>query len=73
MLPIRKNPAVTIAAPQVFDYVVQAIDAETIQGQMADRVVNATKSLLEMTGLNVQQIATQMPAARLPVIQRYFL
>ena len=60
------------AAPQIFDYVVQAVDAETIQGQVADRVVAATKNLLSMTGLDLTQLATAMPAERLPTLRRYF-
>lgn len=68
----RKNPAVLAAAPQIFDYVVQAVDAETIQGQVADRVVAATKNLISMTGLSIQQLATAMPAERLPTIRRHF-
>jgi hypothetical protein len=61
------------AAPRIFDFVVQAVDAETIQGQTAERVINATKSLLALTGLNVQQLAAQMPAEKLPAIQRYLV
>ncbi|KAF8250201.1 ARM repeat-containing protein [Wilcoxina mikolae CBS 423.85] len=68
----RKNPAVLSAAPQIFDYVVAAVDAETIQGQTAERVINATKSLLVMTGLNIQQLAAQMPPEKLPTIRRHF-
>lgn len=59
-------------APQIFDYVVQAVDAETIQGQTADRVINATKNLLATTGSNIQQLATQMPPERLNTVKRIF-
>jgi PII-like signaling protein len=68
----RKNPAVLTAAPQVFDYIVQAVDAETIQGQTAERVIAAAKNLVAMTGLNISQLATQMPAERLQTIRRHF-
>ena len=57
-------------APQIFDYVVQAIDAETIQGQTADRVINATKNLLAATGSNIQQLAAQVPPERLNAVKR---
>lgn len=57
-------------APQIFDYVVQAIDAETIQGQTADRVINATKVLLTATGSNIQQLAAQVPPERMHAVKR---
>jgi hypothetical protein len=60
------------AAPQIFEYVIAAVDAETIQGQTAERVINATKDLLVMTGLNIQQLAAQMPPEKVPTIRRYF-
>jgi hypothetical protein len=68
----RKNPAVLAAAPQVFDYIVQAVDAETIQGQTAERVIASAKNLIVITGLNISQLAIQMPEGRLQTIRRHF-
>lgn len=68
----RENPAVLGAVPQIFDYVVQAVDAETIQGNIAERVINATKALIARTGANVQQLATRLPAEMAPTVQRHF-
>ncbi|TGZ80208.1 ARM repeat-containing protein [Ascodesmis nigricans] len=66
----QQNPAVTSRVPQIFDAVVQAIDAETIQGQTAERAIATVKNLLRATGANVQQIASQMPPERLNTVKR---
>lgn len=57
---------------QVFDYVLQAVDAETIQGQIAERVVAATRGLIQTTGVTIPQLATQLPPERLPALKRWF-
>ncbi len=46
-------------AAKVFVYVAQALEAETLTGQTAIRVVAATKLLLEATGTNGDQLLQQ--------------
>ncbi len=56
----------------MFDYVVQAVDGEILQGQTAERVVMATKNLLNMAGLTVAAVASQMPVEQHAAITRWF-
>lgn len=51
-------------APQVFDSVLQALEAETIQGHTAERVVTATRGLLNLVGISPVQILASMPVER---------
>jgi hypothetical protein len=67
-----KNAAVLGNVPQIFDYVVRALDAETIQGQTAERVVTATKSLLAMAGGSAAQVLASMPVERHNAARRWF-
>ena len=60
------------AAPQIFEHVVSALDAETIQGQTAERVVHSTRNLLALTGLNIQQLARAIPPEKLPILGKHF-
>lgn len=60
------------AAPQLFDYVVSAVDAETIQGQTAERTVAATRSLLAAVGLSVSQVASQLPVEKHTAVKKFF-
>jgi len=69
----QENPAVLNAAPQVFEYVVQAVDAETVQGIVAERVINATKALIQMSGADVRDLATRLPAEMVPTVRRHFV
>jgi hypothetical protein len=59
-------------AARVFDFIVSAVDAETLQGQTAERVIQSAKTLVAHTGLNLQQIVTQMPAEKLATVRKYF-
>lgn len=68
----RKNAAVLGNVPQVFDYVVRALDAETIQGQTAERVVAATKNLLAMAGGSAAQVLASMPVEHHNAARRWF-
>ncbi|KAL7272625.1 importin subunit beta-3 [Rhizina undulata] len=67
-----KNPVVLAHAPQIFDFVLQALDAETIQGQTADRVVLATKTLLTVNGVSPAQILASLPVERHSTARRWF-
>ncbi|KAA8566652.1 hypothetical protein EYC84_009190 [Monilinia fructicola] len=56
----NKNPAVTARPDKVFLFVVQALEAETLQGPTANRVVEAVKNLLAAAGVNPLNILTQL-------------
>ena len=59
---IRRNPAVTAAANQIFIYICQALEAETVQGQVALHVAASAKKLVQFGGLDVNQLlSTQTP------------
>lgn len=68
-----KNLAVMNQAPQVFDSVLQALDAETIQGHTAERVVTATRGLLNVVGISPAQILASMPVERHSAARRWFM
>lgn len=68
----RQNPAVMSAADKVFGFIVQALEAETIQGQTAGRVANAAKALVAATGLNADQILTGVSPDNQAAVRSYF-
>lgn len=47
-------------AAKCFTFIVQALEAETLQGQTATRVVNVAKQLVQMAGLNAGQLLANM-------------
>ena len=59
-------------AAKVFVFIAQALEAETLQGQTATRVVTAAKSLLQKTGLNPAQILQQLPPETQQTVRVYF-
>ncbi|KAF3080795.1 hypothetical protein TWF569_003879 [Orbilia oligospora] len=68
----QKNPAAINQAGKVFDLVVQALDADTLSGQTAERVVASMKLLLQTPGINPQAILAGIPVSRHPVAQKWF-
>ncbi|KAJ5672118.1 hypothetical protein N7507_001245 [Penicillium longicatenatum] len=52
----QQNPAVFAKADRVFGFIVEALDAQTLQGQTATRVAQSAKSLVAATGLNAESI-----------------
>ena len=55
-----------------FKYIVEALEAETLQGQTAARVVNAAKQLATVANLSLGQLATSLTAEQQQVVQAYF-
>ncbi|KAL4990501.1 armadillo-type protein [Aspergillus falconensis] len=68
----QQNPAVMSNAGQVFGYIVQALDAETLQGQTAGRVANSAKALVQATGLNADQILASVSPENQAAVRSYF-
>ncbi|KAJ6021004.1 Importin subunit beta-3 [Penicillium herquei] len=52
----QQNPIVLAKADRVFGFIVQALEAATLQGQTATRVAQSAKSLVGATGLNAESI-----------------
>lgn len=72
----RQNPAVTNPAQtaKIFQHVVKALEAETIQGNTANKVVASTKALVAAMGVNAQQIIQEMGLSPegVAVVQAFF-
>lgn len=52
----RQNPTVFNNAAKAFTFVVQALEAETLQGATAARVASSAKQLATAAAVNVDQI-----------------
>lgn len=59
-------------AAKVFGYIVQALDAETLQGQTAQRVANSAKQLVAATGVNAEQILAGVNPDNQAAVRSYF-
>jgi hypothetical protein len=56
----------------VFNYVVQALEAETLQGQTANRVVASVKALIQATSTDLGQAAATLTPEQQRTAQAYF-
>jgi importin-5 len=68
----RSNPAVTQRAAVVFQHIVQALEAEMIQGQIANKVVASAKQLVAQTGINAEQILQTLTPEGQAAVKIYF-
>ncbi|KAB8292948.1 hypothetical protein EYC80_007312 [Monilinia laxa] len=68
----QQNPAVTTRPDKVFLFVVQALEAETLQGPTANRVVEAVKNLLAASGINALSILAQLSPETQGRVQAWF-
>lgn len=59
-------------AAEVFGHIVQALDAETLQGQTAHRVANAAKQLVTATGVNPEEIFAGVSPDNQAAVRSYF-
>ncbi|KAI9680821.1 MAG: hypothetical protein M1817_004261 [Caeruleum heppii] len=57
-------------APKLFLNIVQALEAETLQGQTATRVAAAAKQLLQLAGIEPTQMCDGLPTAELQRVGR---
>lgn len=60
------------AADKVFGYIVQALEAETLQGQTAARVAASAKKLVAATGLNADHILSGVNPDNQATVRSYF-
>lgn len=48
-------------AAKCFTFIAQALEAETLQGQMAQRIVGSGKKLIATSQLDAQQLLSGLP------------
>lgn len=68
----RNNPAVLSKAPQCFTYVAQALEAETLQGNIATQIVRATKQLVQTAGLDAGQLLATLTPETQQTVRAFF-
>lgn len=68
----RRHPAVLSQPEKVFVFIAQALEAETLQGQIATRVVAGAKLLLTITGRDPAQLMSQLSPETQQTIRVYF-
>ncbi|ORY60708.1 armadillo-type protein [Pseudomassariella vexata] len=69
----QQIPAVMGQADKIFIFVAQALETEMLgSGEVAQKVVQATKALLQTTGVNAPTLLQQFPPESQQVIMRYF-
>lgn len=68
----RGNDAVRVAPDKAFTSVVQALEAETLQGATAQRVVHAAKELAKAVGINALRLIATLPPETQQNVRRYF-
>ncbi|KAK8243541.1 armadillo-type protein [Phyllosticta capitalensis] len=68
----QNNPAVLSKAPQCFTYVAQALEAETLQGNIATQIVRATKQLVQTAGLDAGQLLATLTPETQQTVRAFF-
>ena len=53
-------------------FIVQALEAETLQGQVAEKVVEAAKALLASAGLDIAQVIQQLAPETQQAVRPFF-
>ncbi len=68
----RQSPIVVTQAPKVFIFIVQALEAETLQGQIATRIVAAAKQLVATAGVDANQVLATLSPETQATVRAYF-
>lgn len=68
----RQNPAVMSQAGRCFTFVAQALEAETLQGNMAQRIVGAARKLVQTAGLDANQLLAGLPPDTQQTVRTFF-
>ncbi|EMC99967.1 hypothetical protein BAUCODRAFT_30394 [Baudoinia panamericana UAMH 10762] len=68
----RQNPAVMNHAARCFTFVAQALEAETLQGNMAQRIVGAARKLVQIAGLDADQLLAGLPPETQQTVRAFF-
>ena len=59
-------------AAQCFTFIAQALEAETLQGQMAQRIVGAGRKLIATAGLDANQLLGNLPPETQQTVRAFF-
>jgi hypothetical protein len=59
-------------AQKIFNFVAQALEAEALQGQTANRVVESTKVLLTASNIDPAALLLQLSPEAQQVVRRHF-
>ena len=68
----RRQPVVMAQAGKIFVFIAQALEAETLQGQTASRVVAAAKMLLTESSVDPTPLLQQFPEDSQRTIMKWF-
>ncbi|KAL1301645.1 hypothetical protein AAFC00_005868 [Neodothiora populina] len=68
----QNNPAVLQQAARCFNFIAQALEAETLQGQTAQRVVNSAKTLIAAAQLDANQLLAGMTPETQHTVRAFF-
>ena len=59
-------------ASQCFTFVAQALEAETLQGNSAQRAVAAARKLVQIAGLDANQVLATLPPDTQQTVRAFF-
>ncbi len=59
-------------AQKCFTFVAQALEAETLQGQTASRIVGAAKQLVQTAGLDANQLLSSLSPETQQTVRAFF-
>lgn len=69
---LRNNPAVLQQAARCFNFIAQALEAETLQGQTAQRIVASAKTLMAAAQLDANQLLAGMTPETQHTVRAFF-
>ena len=70
---LRSNPAILQNPALIFQHIVQALEAEALQGQIAKTVITSAKALVANTGLDAEQVLQGLSEEGRELVRRGFL
>jgi hypothetical protein len=59
-------------ATQCFNHIAHALEAETLQGNMAQRIVDAARKLVQNAGLDAQQLLQGLSPDTQTTVRAFF-
>lgn len=68
----RQNPAVMQNAAKCFKFIAEALEAETLQGQTAQRIVESSKRMIAAAQLDAGSLLGGLSPEAQKTVQAYF-
>lgn len=68
----RQNPTVLSQAAKIFVFIAQALEAETLQGTTATRLVAAAKQLVATAGIDANHVLSTLSPETQQTVRSYF-